>query len=152
MSLEFAKTLSSRHPHFRYWKLEEPLMVERVRSSIQATNGTVGVIEAWGGAYMLELVDAGICVISGLAVSDLLQIVWNRARAGDKDAAYELFQRILPQITYSLQNLEFFHHGEKGVARGGAPSQTPAFAMQPLPSMRSIARTLIFLTGRSWIS
>ena len=152
MSLEFVKTLSRRHhPHFRYLKLEEPLMAERVRSIIQETNGTVGVIEGWGGAYMLELVDAGICrVMSGLAVSDLLQIVWNRARAGDKDAAYELFQRIQPQITYSLQNLEFFHHGKRRCSWRGALSD-PAFAMQPLLSMRSIARTLI-LTGRSWIS
>lgn len=121
VSLEFVKTLSRQHPHFRYLKLEEPLMAERVRSIIQETNGTVGVIEGWGGAYLLELVDAGICgVMSGLAASDLLQIVWNRARAGDKDAAYELFQGILPQITYSLQNLEFFHHAEKAllVARG----------------------------------
>jgi 2-keto-3-deoxy-L-arabinonate dehydratase len=123
VSLEFVKTLSRRHhPHFRYLKLEEPLMAERVRSIIQETNGTVGVIEGWGGAYMLELVDAGICgVMSGLAVSDLLQIVWNRARAEDKDAAYELFQRIQPQITYSLQNLEFFHHGEKALLVAGRP-------------------------------
>jgi 4-hydroxy-tetrahydrodipicolinate synthase len=121
VSLDFVKTLCRQHPHFRYLKLEEPLMAGRVRSIIQETNGTVGVIEGWGGAYMLELVDAGICgVMSGLAVSDLLQIVWSRARAGNKDAAYKLFQGILPQITYSLQNLEFFHHAEKTllVARG----------------------------------
>jgi 2-keto-3-deoxy-L-arabinonate dehydratase len=121
VSLEFVRTLSHQHKHFRYLKLEEPLMAARVRSTIQETNGAVGVIEGWGGAYMLELVDAGICgVMSGLAVSDLLQIVWCRARAGNKDAAYELFQGILPQITYSLQNLKFFHHAEKAllVARG----------------------------------
>jgi 2-keto-3-deoxy-L-arabinonate dehydratase len=56
----------------------------------------------------------------GLAVSDLLQLIWERARSGDKDAAYNLFQAVLPQISYSLQNLEFFHHAEKAllVARG----------------------------------
>jgi dihydrodipicolinate synthase/N-acetylneuraminate lyase len=121
VSVEFVKTLCRQHPHFRYLKLEEPLMAERVRSIIQETNGAVGVIEGWGGAYVLELIDAGICgVMSGLAISDLLQIVWNRARAGNKNAAYELFQGMLPQITYSLQNLEFFHHAEKAllVARG----------------------------------
>jgi len=38
----------------------------------------------------------------------------------NKDAVYELFQGILPQITYSLQNLKFSHHAEKAllVARG----------------------------------
>jgi len=121
VSLEFVKSLSGQHDHFRYLKLEEPMMSGRVRSIIEETNGAVGVIDGWGGTYMLELVDAGICgVMPGLAVSDLLQLVWRRARAGNKDAAYELFQGILPQITYSLQNLEFFHHAEKAllVARG----------------------------------
>jgi len=121
VSLEFVKSLCGQHEHFRYLKLEEPMMSGRVRSIIEETNGAVGVIDGWGGTYMLELVDAGICgVMPGLAVSDLLQIVWHRARAGNKDAAYELFQGILPQITYSLQNLEFFHHAEKAllVARG----------------------------------
>ncbi len=121
VSLEFVKALHSQHEHFRYLKLEEPLMSGRVRSIIEETNGAVGVIDGWGGMYMLELIDAGICgVMPGLAVSDLLQLVWENARAGNQDAAYELFQGILPQIAYSLQSIEFFHHAEKAllVARG----------------------------------
>jgi 4-hydroxy-tetrahydrodipicolinate synthase len=121
VSLEFVKVLHGQHDHFRYLKLEEPLMSGRVRSIIEETNGAVGVIDGWGGMYMLELIDAGICgVMPGLAVSDLLQIVWESARAGNKDTAYELFQGVLPQIAYSLQSIEFFHHAEKAllVARG----------------------------------
>jgi 4-hydroxy-tetrahydrodipicolinate synthase len=92
-----------------------------VQSILEATHGAVGIIDGWGGTYMLELIDAGICgVMPGLAVSDLLQIIWQNARAGNKDVAYELFRGVLPQITFSLQNLEFFHHAEKAllVARG----------------------------------
>jgi dihydrodipicolinate synthase/N-acetylneuraminate lyase len=121
VSLEFVKVLHGQHGHFRYLKLEEPLMAGRVRSIVEETKGAVGVIDGWGGMYMLELIDAGICgVMPGLAVSDLLQIVWENARAGNKDTAYELFQGILPQIAYSLQSIEFFHHAEKAllVARG----------------------------------
>lgn len=121
VSVDFAKTLHAQHPHFRYLKLEEPMMSARVRSILDATAGGVGVIDGWGGTYMLELIDAGICgVMPGLAVSDLLQQIWKLARGGDKDAAYDLFQGVLPQITYSLQSLEFFHHAEKSLlaARG----------------------------------
>jgi 4-hydroxy-tetrahydrodipicolinate synthase len=121
VSLEFVKTLHGQHEHFRYLKLEEPMMSARVRSIVEETSGAVGVIDGWGGTYMLELIDAGICgVMPGLAVSDLLQIVWESARAGNKDEAYELFQGVLPQISYSLQSIEFFHHAEKAllVARG----------------------------------
>src|ERR1035437_2917573 len=124
VSLEFVKTLHRNHEHFRYLKLEEPMMSERVQSILDETAGAVGIIDGWGGSYMLELIDAGICgVMPGLGVADLLQIVWQYARAGNKDAAYEVFQGLLPQITFSLQSLEFFHHAEKAllVARGVLP-------------------------------
>ena len=121
ISSSFVKSLHGQHEHFRYVKLEEPMMCARVRSILDETDGSVGVLNGWGGSYMLELIDAGICgVMPGLAVSDLLQLVWEDARAGNKDRAYELFQGVLPQIFYSLQSLEFFHHAEKSllVARG----------------------------------
>jgi len=121
VSVEFVKSLHRQHAHFQYLKLEEPLMSGKVQSILEATHGAVGIIDGWGGTYMLELIDAGICgVMPGLAVSDLLQIIWENARAGNKDVAYQLFQGVLPQIIFSLQNLEFFHHAEKAllVARG----------------------------------
>ena len=121
VSVEFVKSLHGQHAHFQYLKLEEPMMSGKVQSILEATHGAVGIIDGWGGTYMLELIDAGICgVMPGLAVSDLLQIIWQNARAGKKDVAYELFQGVLPQITFSLQNLELFHHAEKAllVARG----------------------------------
>jgi dihydrodipicolinate synthase/N-acetylneuraminate lyase len=125
VSLDFVKSLHGQHQHFRYLKLEEPLMSWRVRSIVEETKGEVGVIDGWGGVYMLELMDAGICgVMPGLGVSDILAKIWQRARAGNKEAAYEIFRGVLPQITYSLQSLEFFHHAEKAllVARGVLPN------------------------------
>ncbi len=121
VSLNFIKSLHTHHDHFRYLKLEEPLMAAKVRAIREETDGAIGVIDGWGGTYMLELIEAGICgVMPALGVSDLLQIIWNHARAGRKDEAYGLFQGVLPQISYSLQSLEFFHHAEKALlaARG----------------------------------
>ena len=125
LSLDFLKQLRRQHEHFRYLKLEEPLMAERVRSIVDGTNGEVGVVEGWGGVYMIELIGAGIVgVMPGLGVADILQFVWNRERGGDKDGAYAAFLGVLPQISYSLQSLEFFHHAEKSLltARGLLPS------------------------------
>lgn len=73
---------------------------------------------------MLELTNSGICgVMPGLAVSDVLQLIWDKTKAGGQDAAYELFTSVLPQIAYSLQSMDFFHHAEKSllVARGLLP-------------------------------
>jgi dihydrodipicolinate synthase/N-acetylneuraminate lyase len=124
VSLDFLQRLRRQHPHFRYLKLEEPLMSERVRAIIDGTSGQLGLLEGWGGVYMIELFKAGIVgIMPGLAVADVLQLVWNRLRRGDRDGAYSAFVGVLPQITYSLQNLEFFHHAEKALlaARGVLP-------------------------------
>jgi len=124
VSLSFLRQLQRQHPHFRYLKLEEPLMCDRVRQIVDETSGELGVLEGWGGMYMMELMDAGICgVMPGLAVSDILQQVWNRMRAGEKESAYSTFIEVLPQIACSLQSMEFFHHAEKAllVARGVLP-------------------------------
>jgi hypothetical protein len=82
---------------------------------------------------MLELIPCGICgVMSGLGVCDILaRRVFRLAKAGDSDQAYELFQVILPQIVFCLQNLELYHHAEKlliearGVISGPVVRQVP---------------------------
>jgi 4-hydroxy-tetrahydrodipicolinate synthase len=125
VSLAFIQQLRRQHQHFRYIKLEEPLMSERTRSIIDGTNGELGVLEGWGGIYMIELFKAGIVgVMPGLAVADVLQLVWNRACTGDHDGAYSAFLGVLPQINFSLQSMELFHHVEKALltARGVLPA------------------------------
>lgn len=114
VSPQFVAGLHRIHPHFRYIKLEEPLMAAKVKAILDATGGGVGVLEGWGGMYMLELTEAGICgVMPGLAISDLLAQVYQLAVAGAKQDAYEILAGVLPQIVFSLQNMEFFHHAEK---------------------------------------
>jgi dihydrodipicolinate synthase/N-acetylneuraminate lyase len=114
LSPQFVAGLHRIHPHFRYIKLEEPLMAAKVKAILDSTGGGVGVLEGWGGMYMLELIDAGICgVMPGLAVSDLLAQVYQLAAAGMKQDAYEIFAGVLPQILFSLQNMELYHHAEK---------------------------------------
>ena len=110
----FVAELHSAFPHFRFLKLEEPMMAGKIRAIIQATAGEVGVLEGWGGMYILELIPAGICgVMPGLAVTDLLARVFRLASSGQKNEAYEIFKEVLPQIVFSLQHMELFHHAEK---------------------------------------
>ena len=112
-SVSIAK-LHREHPHFRYVKLEEPMMGGKVKAIADVTSNEVGVIAGWGGMYFPELVPAGIRgIMPGLAIADLLAAAWNRFAAGDPDGGFDIFTEILPQIVYSLQNLEFFHHAEK---------------------------------------
>ena len=71
--------------------------------------------------YLLELLPAGICgTMPGLSLVDLFQSAVRNLHDGDTAAASRLFERMLPFIVYSLQNLELYHHCEKGLlARRG---------------------------------
>jgi len=121
ISTSFITELHRQHPHFRWVKLEETLMATQVRAILDATSGDVGVIEGWGGMYVLELVAAGICgVMPSLSMADLLARTFRLAKGGRLQEAYEVFTGALPQILFSLQNMELYHHAEKRLlaARG----------------------------------
>jgi 4-hydroxy-tetrahydrodipicolinate synthase len=130
VSPHFIAQLHRSHPHFRYAKLEEPLMAAKVEAILEETSGGVGVLEGWGGMYMLELIPAGISgVMPGLGISDILVRAFHLAKRGESDRAYELFQGVLPQIAFSLENMELYHHAEKlllqarGIISGGVVRQ-----------------------------
>ncbi len=121
ISVNFISRLHKEFPQFQYVKLEEPLLAPKVKTIIEDTNNEIGVIEGWGGMFILELIDAGICgVMPDLALTDLLTRVFNLASEGKKVEAYEVFQSVLPEIVFSLQNMEFYHIPEKSLlqARG----------------------------------
>jgi 4-hydroxy-tetrahydrodipicolinate synthase len=110
----FCARLREACSNFRYIKLEEPLMGEKVRQIREQTEDRIGVLEGWGGMYALELSPYGICgLMPGLAAADLLARVWQLDHDGASEAALDLFQVLLPQLLFSLQNMELFLHIEK---------------------------------------
>ncbi len=117
----FARRLKGVCPNFHYLKLEEPLMGAKVMAIREATGDSVGVLEGWGGMYLLELLPAGICgAMPGLAMCDLFHRLLTLHAEGNISDAFRIFQTMLPQIVYSLQSMEFFHQCEKRLlmARG----------------------------------
>lgn len=121
ISVEFIKNLMEENPNFKYLKLEEPLCAPKFEDIIKTTNDRIGLFEGWGGLYMLELIPIGIRgVMPGLAVADILQRVFNLRSNGEHGKAFDLFEKVMPQIFFSLQNMELFHYAEKEllIARG----------------------------------
>ena len=117
----FAKRLKEAAPNFAYLKLEEPMMGDKLMAILDATGGAVGVLEGWGGLYVLELVPAGICgIMPGVPLTELLDRVFRLRRGGKDDEAFDIFSANMPYILFSLQNMELFHHADKKllVARG----------------------------------
>ena len=149
ISVGWVAELHRANPHFRYVKLEEPLMAEKVEAILEDTSGGVGVLEGWGGMFMLELIPSGICgVMPGLGISDVLARIFRLARGGDSDHAYKFFQGVLPQIVFCLQNMELYHHAEKLLLRDrGIISR--AVVRQATRTLREPeARHIQFLNGK----
>ncbi len=121
ISVSLIKMLKEQHSNFKYLKLEEPLCASKFEEIIIATKGEIGVFEGWGGLYLLELIPVGIAgVMPGLAVADILQKAFTLRKNGEHTKAFEIFERVMPQIFFSLQNMELFHYAEKELlmARG----------------------------------
>jgi len=121
ISADFIQDLMEEHANFKYLKLEEPLCAPKFEDIIKKTEGKIGLFEGWGGLYMLELVPLGIAgVMPGLGVSDILQKVFLLRKNGEDKKAFDLFEKVMPQIFFSLQNMELFHYAEKELlmARG----------------------------------
>lgn len=117
----FAKRLKEAAPNFRYLKLEEPSMGHKIRAIREATGGEVGVLEGWGGMYMIELAHEGLAgVMPGLAMCDLFVLAFRKVQEGDLPGAAAIHRSLLPQIVLALQSMEVFHHCEKRLlaARG----------------------------------
>ena len=124
---DFARQLADACPNFRYLKLEEPLMSAKVVAIRQATDDRIGVLEGWGGMYLLDLIPSGICgLMPVLGYADVLQKVWTLGQAGEFEQAMNLFQYVLPQTVYALQNMELLHTLEKKLlaSRGIIPESS----------------------------
>jgi 4-hydroxy-tetrahydrodipicolinate synthase len=111
---DFCARLREACPNFRYIKLEEPRMGPKVRQIRAACGDAVGVLEGWGGEFMLELVPTGIVgIMPGLALVDILDRVWRLAQKGDRDVAFALFAPIHPWLACTLLSVESLNYLEK---------------------------------------
>ncbi len=110
---DFARRLHTDRPNFRYLKLEESMMAEKVSRILEATRGEIGVLEGWGGLYMMELIPSGICgVMPGVPLLRVLNKVYWMRKRGENKQAYTAHQSVLPFIVFTLAHLEIFLHVE----------------------------------------
>lgn len=111
---DFIEALHRRHANFRFAKLEEPMIVDKLVRIRERVGDAVGILEGWGGYYMLEAIPAGICgIMPGVPIADLLDRVYRARAAGRDEEAYDLFGAIAPFINFTLQDFELFLQVEK---------------------------------------
>lgn len=113
---DFIATLHSQHPNFRYAKLEEPMIIDKLVRIQDKVGNKVGILEGWGGYYMLEAIPAGIVgIMPGVPYCDLLDRVYQARKNGDNERAYDLFAALLPMMNFTLQDFELFLQVEKRI-------------------------------------
>ena len=136
MDAALATELRDRCDNFRFVKLEDPMMVDRLIAIRSATAGRVGILEGWGGLYMLEGIAAGIDgIMPGAAIADLLDSVFAAAVSEQRERAHDLFGSLLPYISFSLQDFELFLQMEKRVlVRRGIIASPAVRALSRTPS------------------
>lgn len=132
---DFIAKLSIQHGNFRYAKLEEPMIMDKLKRIRDTVGDRVGILEGWGGYYMLEAISIGaVGVMPGVPLADALQRVFTNRQQKQDLEAYDLFGSLLPFIIFALQDFELFLQIEKRllVRRG-------LFAR---PNMRSLTYSL----------
>jgi 4-hydroxy-tetrahydrodipicolinate synthase len=113
---DFIAELNKQHPNFRYAKLEEPLIVDKLVRIQDKVGDKVGILEGWGGYYMLEAIPSGIVgIMPGVPYCDLLDRVYHARKGGDDERAYDLLASLLPMMNFTLQDFELFLQIEKRI-------------------------------------
>lgn len=139
--------LSGRCPNFAYVKLEDPMMLDKLLAIRAGPAGRVGILEGWGGLYMLEGIGAGIDgIMPGTAIADLLDVVFAAASSGQWARAHDRFGSLLAFVGFALQDFELFLWMEKRtlVRRGLIASETVRSLSRSLsPAVRAHAEWLI---------
>ena len=114
MDAEFIETLNRNHENFSYAKLEEPMIIDKLTRIRDRVGDKVGILEGWGGYYMLEAIPLGICgLMPGVPLLEVLDMVYRAKKSGDDTRAYDLYGSVLPFIAFTLQDFEIFLQVEK---------------------------------------
>jgi 2-keto-3-deoxy-L-arabinonate dehydratase len=117
VGLDFVKKLSDEFDNFKFIKYEVPGIGSLIKDILNATQEKVKVFSGWGGSFMLEQIPAGIAgIMPGLPLVDYFIMIWKHAHLGNVKDALKMFAAISAYLTFSLQNLEMFHHAEKRLA------------------------------------
>ena len=138
---EFVSDLLGRADNFRFLKLEDPMMLDKLIAIRSETAGRISILEGWGGLYMLEGIAAGIDgIMPGAAIADLLDTVLRAAVSQQRSRAHDLFGSLLPFVSFALQDFELFLQIEKRtLSRRGLIASPTVRSLSSTPSPAVLA-------------
>ena len=108
--------LARRHPNFRFAKLENLLPGEKCKEVVEQSNGQVQIIYGLGGIAMMDgLAHGASAMMPGAACLEIYVRVYELYQQGHKKEAKTLFEKLVPYLSFALQNIELALRIEKRV-------------------------------------
>ena len=116
---------------------------------LAATNGRLHVSGGWAVLQMIEALDRGVHAIMPTALHAIYVRIYELHTAGDRRAARELFDRVLPILAFSNQHLDISIHFFKRLLHAQGIYPTPALRPPILPFDPTHARVAEELIARA---
>lgn len=99
--------LARKHPNFRFAKLEVTLPGQKCAEIVEKSQGQVQIIYGLGGVAMLDgLAHGASAMMPGAACLEVYVRVYRLYTGGRQAEAKALFYKLIPYLTFALQNLE----------------------------------------------
>src|SRR5262245_2249999 len=147
-------------PSARTIKLEDPPTPFKTARILEASAGTpVQIFGGLGGVFLLEELSSGSTgAMTGFAFPEILVRIMRHWRAGEQDAAADVFYRAVPLMRFEFQEGIGMGIRKEVLRRRGAlasaATRGPAGALDA-PTRQSLDRVLAWVTsqkGMEWIS
>jgi 4-hydroxy-tetrahydrodipicolinate synthase len=106
LPVETIRALHEAVPAFRCVKIEAAPAGPKYSVVLAATGGTLNVSGGWASTQLIEALDRGVHAFLPSAHHRVYGEIFRRHRAGDRDGARELYERLLPVLAFCTQHVD----------------------------------------------
>ena len=111
MPVELIVRLLDMLPRFRYLKIETSNACTKYSQVLERTEGRLCVSGGWAVMQLIEALDRGVhAFMPEASMVRIYEAVRRLHASGDRDGARRLFERLLPVLAFSNQQLEVSIH------------------------------------------
>ena len=98
---------------FKYLKIEVVPAGIKYSEVRKITEGKLHLSGGWAGTQMIEALDRGVNAFMPTILHDVYNRIFQLHQSGNRDAAIQIFQKLLPIISFSHQHLDISIHFNK---------------------------------------
>ena len=98
---------------FKCLKVEVKPSGVKYTKVIEATEGKLHVSGGWAGTQMIEALDRGVNAFMPTILHDIYNTIYRLHKEGNREAAINLFNQLLPIISFSHQHTDIAVHFNK---------------------------------------